>query len=105
MGNAATVPTTSKATFAEQASDPNAVVSTAGTTYGGTVFSGLNPDVDRDGTVDFYRYWSVFEVNFNGTTVPDGKLVQMIVRWHDPFMGYRQIATSTFVANPAAASQ
>lgn len=105
MGNTAVTGTASRAVFAEQASDLNATVSTAGTTYGTTLFSGLNPDVDGDGIVDFKRYWTVFEVNLTGSTIADGKFVQIIARWKEPVLGYRQIATSTFIANPAAAAQ
>lgn len=104
MGSAALAPSTSRAMYAEQPADPNATVSSGGT-YGGTIFTGLNADVDSDGKVDFYRYWTVFEVNFSGSSVPDGKLVQIITRWRDPMFGYRQVATSTFVSNPAAAAQ
>jgi hypothetical protein len=68
-------------------------------------FQGLNPDVNMDGSPDFFRYWTVFDANLTGGTVDDGKFVQIIVRWRDPSFGYRQVAVSTFVVNPAAAAQ
>ncbi len=104
MGTYAAASSASLATFAEQATDPNAATSSA-TTLGTSVFQGLNPDYNNDGDVDFFRYWTVFDVTISGGSVPDGKLVQTIVRWKEPGFGYRQVQSSTFIVNPAAAAQ
>ena len=71
----------------------------------GPTWQGLSADADRDGTAEFFRFWNVFAVDPAGTGIANGKLVQIIVRWKEPGYGFRQIATSTFKPNPAAALQ
>jgi hypothetical protein len=68
-------------------------------------FQGLPADVDRDGASEFTRYWNVYAVDPQSTGTPIGVMVQIVVRWKEPAFGYRQITTSTFKANPAAALQ
>jgi hypothetical protein len=65
-------------------------------------YQGLSTDVDGDGKPDFIRYWNVYEVDVSGTGTPNGKLVQIITRWKDPNVGWRQIAITTFRRNPAS---
>jgi hypothetical protein len=67
----------------------------------GATYQGLSSDVDGDGKADFTRYWNVYSVDLAGTGTPSGKLVQIIVRWNDPSVGWRQIAVTTFKRNPA----
>ena len=73
------------------------------TTYAGlgTTYQGLSSDVDGDGKPDFTRYWNVYAVDLIGSGTPSGKLVQVIVRWKDPNVGWRQVAVTTFKRNPA----
>jgi Tfp pilus assembly protein PilV len=66
----------------------------------GASYTGLSSDVDRDGTADFTRYWNVHTVHFSGGAMEDGKLVQIIVRWKEPGVGYHQVTTSAFKRNP-----
>jgi hypothetical protein len=47
------------------------------------------------------RYWNVYTYN-DGTS--NGLYVQIFVRWMEPSLGYRQITSVTFKANPAALS-
>lgn len=69
------------------ATTPNAI---------GTPYPGLTSDVDRDGVPDFFRFWNVYSVG----TGPDGKLVQIIVRWKEPGGFWHQVVTATFKRNP-----
>jgi Tfp pilus assembly protein PilV len=82
--------------YSDNSSDTNA--STAGAL--GTTYTGLSTDVDGDGTPDFTRYWNVWEVDFGNTGTPDGKFVQIIVRWREDGIGWRQLTASTFRRNP-----
>jgi type II secretory pathway pseudopilin PulG len=77
--------------------DPNAV------TYAalGASYQGLSSDVDGDGTPDFTRYWNVFALDATGSGTPSGKLIQIIVRWNEPRVGWHQVVVSTFKRNPA----
>ena len=63
-------------------------------------YQGLSVDIDGDGVADFTRYWNVFAVDLAGTGTANGKLVQIIVRWKEPVVGYRQVVSSTFKMNP-----
>ena len=67
----------------------------------GATYQGLSSDVDGDGRPDFTRYWNVYSVDLAGTGTPSGKLVQIIVRWNEPNVGWHQIAVTTFKRNPA----
>ncbi len=90
-----------QAQYSDKASDANAVTSSAL----GTGFQGLSADVDSDGRADFVRYWNVFNVDLASTGIPDGKFIQIIIRWKEPNYGYRQVSSSAFKANPASALQ
>jgi hypothetical protein len=54
---------------------------------------------------DLHRYWNVYDVDLLGTGSAQGKLVQILVVWREPNLGWRQITSSVFVVNPAAALQ
>ena len=54
---------------------------------------------------DLHRYWNVYDVDLLGTGNAQGKLVQILVVWLEPNLGWRQITSSVFLANPAAALQ
>ena len=90
-----------QAEYSDVASDPNAA-------HGGALsssFPGLSTDVDRDGKIDFRRYWNVYAVDPTSSGTPSGKLVQVIVRWKEPNYGYRQVSSTAFKVNPNAALQ
>jgi type IV pilus assembly protein PilV len=97
MGRGTT--TSYQAHFSDKASDPNAVTPNAL----GATFQGLPTDIDADGTADFTRYWNVITVNTTGTPTANGKLVQIIIRWREPGLGFRQVTASAFKPNPAVA--
>jgi type IV pilus modification protein PilV len=65
----------------------------------GCPYIGLSGDVDGDGVLDYQRYWNVWTTTFDGSTTT-GKFVQVIVRWQEPVLGYRQISVSTFKEIP-----
>jgi Tfp pilus assembly protein PilV len=78
--------------------DPNASTSNAL----GTNYQGFSSDMDGDGKPDFTRYWNVYTVDSGSAGSPSGKLVQVIVRWNEPKVGWHQIVVSTFKRNPGA---
>jgi len=57
--------------------------------------------VDGDGKPDFTRYWNVYAIDLTGSGTPSGKLIQVIVRWNEPNVGWHQLAMTTFKRNPA----
>ena len=63
-------------------------------------YTGLSSDVDGDGVLDYERYWNVWTTSFDGGLSNTGKLIQVIVRWKEPVLGYRQISASTFKEIP-----
>ncbi len=64
-------------------------------------FQGLAADVDGDGEADFTRYWNVYKAQLSTTTpTENGKFVQIIVRWREPGVGYRQVTTMAYKPNP-----
>ena len=67
----------------------------------GASYQGLSSDVDGDGTPDFTRYWNVYAVDQTGSGTPSGKLIQIIVRWNEPRVGWHQVVVTTFKRNPA----
>ncbi len=92
MGRDISVSTGLQAQFGEKAGDANARTAAAlGTGYMGVAAPPL-----------FYRYWNVYGIDLANTGTAQGKLVQIIVRWHEPGLGMRQVASSTYVADPAA---
>lgn len=68
-------------------------------------YPGLTGDADGDGTAEFTRYWSVYAADFNNTGTANGKLVQIVVRWEEPGVGFRQVTTVAYKANPAVVLQ
>lgn len=66
----------------------------------GASYQGLSSDVDGDGTVDFTRYWNVYALDATGSGTPSGKLIQIIVRWNEPQVGWHQVVVTTFKRNP-----
>ena len=97
MGSSAT------ASFVADYSDktPDSNASSAGAL--GAAYPGLSGDIDGDGVPEFTRYWNVSTVDLMSSGVPNGKLVQIIVRWYEPGTGYKQLNASTFKPNPAYA--
>lgn len=77
--------------------DPNATNAGAQ----GPSYQGLSTDVDKDGGADFFRYWNVYNVDIGTTGIPQGKLIQIIVRWKQPGAGYHQVTTAVYKRNPA----
>ena len=65
----------------------------------GCPYIGLSGDVDGDGVLDYQRHWNVWTTSFDGSTTT-GKFIQVIVRWKEPVLGYRQISASTFKEIP-----
>jgi type IV pilus assembly protein PilV len=53
----------------------------------------------------FQRYWNVFLVDLNGSGMPQGKLVQVVVRWKEPNFGYRQVNASFYKYDPTGFNQ
>jgi len=86
--------------FSDKAGDANAATPGALGAY-----QGLGSDVDADGTPDFVRYWNVYEADYESTGVPQGKIVQIVVRWKEHGTGQRQVQTSTFKPNTEAMVQ
>jgi len=64
---------------------------------------GLTTDVDGDvaGDRELIRYWNVYEIDLENSGTPNGKLIQVIVRWNEPQVGFRQISGAVFKRNPA----
>jgi len=67
----------------------------------GTSYQGVSSDVDGDGKPDFTRYWNVYALDATGSGTPSGKLIQIIVRWNEPQVGWHQVVVTTFKRNPA----
>ena len=67
----------------------------------GASYQGLSSDLDGDGKPDFTRYWNVYAIDLTGSGTPSGKLVQVIVRWNEPNVGWHQVTMTTFKRNPA----
>lgn len=102
MGHAAAA--TQQAQYSDVTPDSNATNPGAlGVSDGG--FQGLASDINGDAKPDFTRYWNVYAMDLNNTGTPNGKLVQIIVRWREPSTGYHQVTTSAFKVNPASALQ
>jgi prepilin-type N-terminal cleavage/methylation domain-containing protein len=94
--------TSAQATTTAEFSDSPKPDQNAGTYNAlGPRYQGLSSDVDNDGTADFTRYWNVYAVDTTGSGTPSGKLVQIIVRWNEPQVGWHQVVVTTFKRNPA----
>jgi type II secretory pathway pseudopilin PulG len=85
------------AEYSDAAADSNAALGSAL----GSSYQGLSTDVDRDTKTDFIRYWNVFKIDPALSGTEDGKLVQVIVRWKQPTVGYKQVTATVFRRNPA----
>lgn len=88
----------SQAQYSDAAPDTNAL--STGALDGG--FQGMTTDLDGDNKPDFTRYWNVYAIDLTNSGTPNGKLVQITVRWHEGSSGYHQISTSAFKVNPAS---
>ena len=53
----------------------------------------------------FTRYWNVFAVDLAGVGSAQGRLVQVVVRWHEPNFGWRTVTTSFFKYDPTLFNQ
>jgi type II secretory pathway pseudopilin PulG len=95
LGSAGTTPYILQ--YSDLTPDPNATNPGAQ----GPSYQGLSTDVDKNGVVDFIRYWNVYNVDIGTTGTPQGKLIQIIVRWKQPGVGYKQVATAAYKRNPA----
>jgi prepilin-type N-terminal cleavage/methylation domain-containing protein len=65
------------------------------------VLSPTDPTLPAAEQVIFSRYWNVFNVDLNGSGTAQGKLVQVVVRWKEGNVGYRQVTTSFYKYDPA----
>jgi prepilin-type N-terminal cleavage/methylation domain-containing protein len=68
-------------------------------------YSGILSPVDASlpagEQVVFQRYWNVFNLDLSGTGSPQGKLIQIIVRWKEANLGYRQVNASFYKYDPS----
>ncbi len=96
MGQSSTA--TNQAQYSDASPDTNA--QNTGALDGG--FQGMTTDLNGDNVPDFTRYWNVYSIDLSNSGTPNGKLVQIIVRWHEGTSGYHQISTSAFKVNPAS---
>ncbi len=53
----------------------------------------------------FSRYWNVFAIDPTGSGNQAGKLVQVVTRWKEPNLGWRQVTTSFFKYDPTVFNQ
>jgi type IV pilus modification protein PilV len=86
--------TSAKPQFGEVTGDTNATTAGALGTY-----EGESADVDRDGKLDFNRYWTVFNYDSDSDGTAEGKLIVIVIRWKEPGFGMRQIVTTSFRYN------
>ena len=84
------------ADFSDKPSDPNARVSGALAAS----YTGLSSDTDGDTIPDYVRYWNVWSTTFDGVSAT-GKTIQIVVRWKEPNLGWRQTTASTFKPLPS----
>jgi len=68
--------------------------------YGG-VLSPVDTSLPAGEQTIFQRYWNVFQVDLTASGTPQGKLVQVMVRWKEPNFGYRQVTTSFYKYDPS----
>jgi Tfp pilus assembly protein PilV len=94
LGRSSTTPY--QVQYSDLTGDPNA--SNPGALA--TNYQGLSSDVNRDGIPDFIRYWNVYAIDLGNTGTPNGLFIQIIVRWKQPGVGYRQVSVSKFKRNP-----
>ncbi len=78
-------------------------VSNALATYQG-VQSPVDPTLPAGEQTIFTRYWNVFNMDL-GVGSPQGKLIQIIVRWKEPNFGYRTVVESFFKYDPTLFNQ
>jgi type IV pilus modification protein PilV len=80
--------------------DGAALVSQLAANYAG-VLSPVDTTLPTGEQTIYQRYWNVFLVDLTGTGTPQGKLVQVVVRWKEPNFGYRQVNTSFYKYDPS----
>jgi Tfp pilus assembly protein PilV len=90
-----------KQQFSDKAGDTNAAASGALATD----YQGVSTDTDGDDQPDFTRYWNVYALDQGSSGTPNGKLVQIIVRWKEPGFGFRQVTTMAYKPNPQSIFQ
>ncbi|MFL5380593.1 MAG: hypothetical protein ACJ787_21965 [Myxococcales bacterium] len=97
-GDVATHPDGSayRADFSDKPSDSNARASSTLA----TAYTGLSTDTDGDSVPDYVRYWNVWSTSFDGVA-PTGKTIQIVVRWKEPNLGWRETTASTFKPIPS----
>ena len=78
-------------------------VSNALATYQG-VQSPVDPTLPAGEQVIFTRFWNVFNMDL-GMGSPQGKLIQIVVRWKEPNFGYRSVVESFFKYDPTEFNQ
>ena len=98
LGRGETVPSESRPHFGEL--DDGIAITGNALSLEGRTWGGLPADVDRDGSPDARRYWSVFLVDADGDGVGEGKSITVVARWKEPGLGFRQVALTSFRANP-----
>jgi Tfp pilus assembly protein PilV len=81
-----------------------AAVNQLATNYEG-VLSPVDTSLPTAEQTVFQRYWNVFLIDMSGSGAAQGKLVQVIVRWKEPNLGYRQVNTSFFKYDPTGFNQ
>lgn len=74
------------------------------TNYEG-VMSPVDTDLPAGEQTIFTRYWNVWNVDIANAGSAQGKLVQIVVRWHEPNLGYRSVTTSFFKYDPTQFNQ
>ncbi|HZR07533.1 MAG TPA: prepilin-type N-terminal cleavage/methylation domain-containing protein [Myxococcales bacterium] len=77
-----------------------ALTSQLGANYEG-VLSPVDTSLPAGEQTVYQRYWNVFLVDLTGSGTPQGKLVQVMVRWKEPNFGYRQVTTSFYKCDPS----
>jgi prepilin-type N-terminal cleavage/methylation domain-containing protein len=81
-----------------------AQVSQLSANYGG-VLSPVDTSLPSGEQTIFQRYWNVFLVDLTSSGTPQGKLVQVVVRWKEANLGYRQVSTSFYKLDPTGFNQ
>jgi type IV pilus assembly protein PilV len=97
LGRAAT--TAVNPEYSDQPGDTNSIkfgIEPAGGWLRKSGYQGIQSDVLNNGSPDFVRYWNVY--NYGSSQV---LLVQIMVRWLEPGLGYREIVTSTLKVDPS----
>ena len=70
------------------------------TNYEG-VLTPIDPSLPAAEQKIFSRYWNVFNIDLIASGTAQGKLVQVMVRWKEPNLGYRQVIQSFYKYDPS----